>query len=168
MPAVAVTDSWRRSSSAFTVALAALTSTELISRCCRFKTMSALQAAIADFHSSAAMALASFVDLRSAASWVFVRGRSPARVGQAPGGGMDRDLLELRNESQVLLRHSTTVGGEAGDRSGDGKTGFHIRSAGGLSKRGQRCGSGSSGHGIGCGGGEPGLQAEVVADNGGG
>jgi hypothetical protein len=85
-PAEAAAASWRRSLTAFAVALAALTSTELISRCCRFSTMSALQAATADLFSSAAMALASFVALRSAESWVFVRGQSPERVGQAPGG----------------------------------------------------------------------------------
>ena len=48
--------------------------------------MSALRVAMADLFSSAAMALASFVALRSAESWVFVRGRSPERVGRGPGG----------------------------------------------------------------------------------
>ena len=48
--------------------------------------MSALQAATADLFLSTAMALASFVALRSAESWVFVRGWSPERVGRAPGG----------------------------------------------------------------------------------
>jgi hypothetical protein len=85
-PAEAVVASWRRSLAAFAVALVVLTSTELISRCCHFNTMSALRMATADLFSSAAMALASFVALRSAESWVFVRGRSPEQVGQAPGG----------------------------------------------------------------------------------
>jgi hypothetical protein len=85
-PAEAAAASWRQSSAAFAVALAAFTSTELISCCRRFSTMSALQAATADLFSSAAMALASFVALRSAESWVFVRGQSPERVGRAPGG----------------------------------------------------------------------------------
>ena len=83
---MATAASWRRSSAAFAVALAAFSSMELISHCCRFSTMSALRAATADLFLSATMALASFVALRSAESWVFVRGRSPERVGQAPGG----------------------------------------------------------------------------------
>ena len=80
-PAVAAAASWRRSSAAFAAALAAFSSMELISRCCRFSAMSDLRAATADLFSSAARALASFMALRSTKSWVFVRGRSPERVG---------------------------------------------------------------------------------------
>jgi hypothetical protein len=86
VPAEAAAASWRRSSAAFAVVLAVFTLTELINRCCRFSTMSALRGATADLFLSAAMALASFVALRSAENWVFVRGRSPEQVGQAPGG----------------------------------------------------------------------------------
>ena len=68
VPAETAVASWRRSLAAFAVALAALTLTELISRCCHFSTMSALRAATADLFSSVAMALASFVALRSAES----------------------------------------------------------------------------------------------------
>ena len=95
VPAETAAASWRRSSAAFAVALAAFTSTELISHCCCFSTMSALRAATADLFLSTAMALASFVALRSAKSWVFVGGRSTERVGQGPGGGVQRNLLEV-------------------------------------------------------------------------
>ncbi len=149
MPAEAAAASRRRSSSAFAVALAVLTSTKLINRCWHFNTMSALQAAMADFLSSAAMILASFVALRSKESCVLVRGHNPERVGQAPGGGVDLDLLEFCDKSQVVLGDSAAVGSEASGRSGNGKTRIHIRSASGLGNREQRSGGGSSRHGRG-------------------
>ena len=167
-PAEATTASWRLSLAAFAVALAALTSAELISCCCRFNTMSALRAATADFLSSTAMALASFVDLRSAESWVFVRGRSPERVGQAPGGAWTRICWSFATRAKSSWETPLLSVVKPVAELVTEKTGIHIRSASGLGNRGQRSGGGSSRHHRGCKGGEPGLKAKVVADNGSG
>ena len=60
-------------------------------------------------------------------------------------GGVDRDLLEFCDKSRVLLRNSAAVGVEASGRSGDGKTGIHIRTASGLDEHGRGAGAGVAG-----------------------